>query len=70
MILTSGAQFIETGPNSSVLTIVGGSVQATGGHGFDLRQRHIKVVKNDTSCSSLGTQIYRAELGLLDPVSG
>ena len=29
-----------------------------------------KVVKNGTSCSSLGTQIYGIELGLVDPVSG
>ena len=26
-----------------------------------------KVVKNGTSCSSLGTQIYGIELGLVDP---
>ena len=31
---------------------------------------HTKVVKNDTSCSSLGTQIGGVELGLVDPVSG
>ena len=34
------------------------------------RSRHTKVVKNGTSCSSLGTQIYGVELGLVDPVSG
>ena len=32
--------------------------------------QHTKVVKNGTSCSSLGTQIYGVELGLVDPVSG
>ena len=42
----------------------------TGGHGFDPGPRHSKVVKNGTSCSSLGTQIYGVELGLVDPVSG
>ena len=34
------------------------------------RLRHTKVIKNDTSCSSLGTQTYRGELGLVDPASG
>ena len=28
-----------------------------------------KLKKNDTSCSSLGTQTYRVELGLVNPVS-
>ena len=42
----------------------------TGGHGFDLRPRHTKVVKNGTSCSLLGTQSYGVELGMVDPVSG
>ena len=45
-------------------------LRGTGGHGFDPRPRHTKVVKNGTSCSSLGTQIYGVELGLVDPVSG
>ena len=31
-------------------------LRGTGGHGFDPRPRHTKVVKNGTSCSSLGTQ--------------
>ena len=44
--------------------------RGTGGHGFDPGPRRTKVVKNGTSCSSLGTQIYRVELGLVDPVSG
>ena len=39
-------------------------------HGFDPGPRHTKVVKNGTSCSSLGTQTYGVELGLVDPVSG
>ena len=42
----------------------------TGGHGFDPGPRHTKVVKNGTSCSSLGTQTYEVELGLVEPVSG
>ena len=29
-----------------------------------------QVVRNGTSCSSLGTQTYGVELGLVDPVSG
>ena len=45
-------------------------LRGTGVHGFDPGPRHTKVVKNGTSCSSLGTQIYGAELGLVDPVSG
>ena len=36
-----------------------------GGHGFDPGQRHTKVIKDGTSCSSLGTQTYRVELGLV-----
>ena len=31
-------------------------LRGTGGHGFDPGPRHTKVVKNGTSCSSLGTQ--------------
>ena len=42
----------------------------TGGHGFDPGPRHTKVVKNDNSCASLGTQTYGVVLGLVDPVSG
>ena len=56
-----------TGPDSSVGRV---SAPGTGGHGFDPGPRHTKVVKNGTSCSSLGTQIYEVELGLVDPVSG
>ena len=55
-----------TGPDSSVEC----PLRGTGGHGFDPGPRHTKVVKNGTSCSSLGTQIYGVELGLVDPVSG
>ena len=42
----------------------------TGGHGFDPWPGLTKVVKNGNSCSSLGTQTYGVELGLVDPVSG
>ena len=45
-------------------------LRGTGGHGFDPGPRHSKVVKNRTSCSSLGTQTYGVELGRVDPVSG
>ena len=55
-----------TGPDSSVEC----PLRGTGGHGFDPGPRYTKVVKNGTSCSSLGTQTYGVELGLVDPVSG
>ena len=58
---------LKTDPDSSVGRV---PFRRTGGHGFDPRPRHTKVVKNGTSCSSLGTQIYGVELGLVDPVSG
>ena len=45
-------------------------LRGTGGQGFDPGPRHTKVVKNGTICSSLGTQTYGVELGLVDPVSG
>ena len=45
-------------------------LRGTGGHGFDPGPRHTKVVKIGTNCSSLGTQTYGVELGLVDPVSG
>ena len=45
-------------------------IRGTGGLGFDPGPRHTKVVKNGTSCFSLGTQTYGVELGLVDPVSG
>ena len=45
-------------------------LQGTGFYGFDPGLQHTKVTKNGTSCSSLGTQTYRVELGLVDPASG
>ena len=45
-------------------------LRGTAGHGLDPGPRHTKVVKNGTSCSSLGNQTYGVELGLVDPVSG
>ena len=45
-------------------------LRGTGGHGLDPGPSHIRVVTNGTSCSSLGTQTYRVDLGLVDPVSG
>ena len=45
-------------------------LRGTEGHGFDPGPRRTKVVKNGTSYSSLGTQTYGVELGLVDPVSG
>ena len=40
-----------------------------GAHGFDPGPRHIKVVKNGTSCSLLGTQTYEEKLGLVNQMS-
>ena len=45
-------------------------LRGTGGHGFDPGPRYTKVVENGTTCSSIGTQIYGVELGLVDLVSG
>ena len=61
--------FQSTSP-APIAQLVECPLRGTGGHGFDPRQRHTKVVKNGTSCSLLGTQIYGVELGLVDPVSG
>ena len=41
----------------------------TGCHGFDPGPRHTKVVKNGTSCSSLGPQTCGVEQGLVDTQS-
>ena len=43
------------------------SLRGTGGQVFDLGLRHIKVVKNGTCCSSLGTSDFpvRARTGRL-----
>ena len=56
-----------TGPYSSI-----GRVSASGNGRSRVRSRprHTRVLKNGTSCSSLGTQIYGVELELVDPVSG
>ena len=53
-----------------VAQVVEYPLRGTGEHGFDPGPRHTKPVKNSTSCSSLGTQTYGVELGLVDPVSG
>ena len=39
-------------------------------HGFDPGPRRTKVFENGTSCSSLSTQTYEEELGLVEAVSG
>ena len=54
-------------PDSSVGRV---SLRGTGGHGFNPGLQHTNVVKNGISCSSLHTQTYGVELGLVDPVSG
>ena len=61
--------FIKCVP-APIAQLVECPLRGTEGHGFDPGPRHTKVVKNGTSCSSLGTQTYRVELGLVDPVSG
>ena len=55
-----------TDPGSSVCRV---STPGNGGQRFDPGPRHTKVVKTGTSCSSLGTQTYGVEQGLVDPVS-
>ena len=44
-------------------------LRGMGGHEFTPGPRHIKIVKNCTSCTSPGPQTYGLELGLVDPVS-
>ena len=45
-------------------------LRETRGHRFDPGPQHTKVFKNGTSCSSLSTQTYEEELGLVKGVSG
>ena len=42
-------------------------LRMTRGHSLNPMPRNTKVIKNGTSCSSLGTQIYAVKLGLADP---
>ena len=56
--------------NSPGSSVGRASTLGTGGRGFKLRLGHTTVFKNATSCSLLGVQTYRVELGLVDPVSG
>ena len=58
--------FKFTGPGSSV-----GRVSAPGNGRSRFRYRAVtyQIVKNGTGCSSLGTQTYGVELGLVHPVS-
>ena len=53
-----------------VAQVVESLLQGTGSHRLNPGPQHIKVIKNCTSCSLLGTQTYGVELGLVDPVSG
>ena len=55
---------------ATVAQMVECPLRGTGGHGFDLGPRNTKVDNNGTSYSSLGTQTYGVDLGLVDPVSG
>ena len=45
-------------------------LRGMGGQRFDPGPRHTKVIKNGTSCSSLGTHTYGVELGPVDSMSG
>ena len=45
-------------------------LRETWGHAFNPGPWHTKVFKNGTSCSSLSTQTYEEELGLVEAVSG
>ena len=62
--------YLQTIPTAPIAPLVERLLQGMGGHGFDPGPRHTKVVKNGTSWSSLGTQTYWVELGLVDLVSG
>ena len=55
---------------ASVAQLVECLLRGMGGHGFLPGPLPTRVVKNSTSCSLLGTQTYRVELGLVNPVSG
>ena len=65
--MNQNLQFLLPAP---VAQVVECPLRGTVGHGFDPGPRYTKVVKNSTICSSLGTQTYGVELGLVDPVSG
>ena len=64
---TLGFLHEEKGPDSSV-----GRASAPGNGRSRVRSRDATYQsrKNGTSCSSLGTQTYGVELGLVDTVSG
>ena len=53
-----------TGPSSSVGRV---SASGNGRSWVQSPAATFEVVKNGTSCSSLGTQTYGVELGLVDP---
>ena len=63
-------QTIKCNKPAPVTQLVECPLRGTRGHGFDPEPRHTSVVKFGTNCSSLGTQTYGEELGLVDPVSG
>ena len=56
---TINLQFFLPAP---VAQVVKCPLRGTGGHGFDPGPRHTKVVKNSTSCSSLGTQTIKVSI--------
>ena len=50
---------LSEGVPAPIAQLVDCPFRGTGGHGFDPGPRHTEVVKNGTSCSSLGTQDLR-----------
>ena len=56
-----------TGPGCSVRRV---STLGNGRSWVSIQGSDIPFIKSGTSCSSLGTQVYGVELGLVDPVSG
>ena len=65
----SNAWATYVGQNGLGSSVGRASALRSGGTGFDPRPRHTKVVNNGTSCSPLGTRIFKVGLELVAPVS-
>ena len=59
---TINLQFFLSAP---VAQVVECPLRGTGGHGFDSGPRHTKLVKNSTSCSSLGTGYWSTQFRIM-----